>query len=945
MRLLQSRPDNGRFQGTFVGRIAEQCQLAEYAEEAAVGQSWAVLIEGGAGIGRTALMRLVAPSPATFSVVHAACDPGELNLPFGLVSQLLWRARTHIASAAAAADRLNADEPPARVGAWLLDIVYAAQASQPLALIIDDLHWGDPESVEALGYMLRRLDSARVLTLLSARTQHRAPAEWVAGPGGHWRRLIDDRQFGQRIQLHGLTAEQVAELAARFGHGVIPLATAERLRQYTAGNPASLRALLTDPRIDCLTRADQPFPAPGSVTAQVGSLLMTLAPASRDLLDALAVLDAKCPLGLAARVAGVPDPVAALEPLVRAEIVQWWPEDPVTPVQVWPPVQRDAVYQRLTPGRRRELHLAAAAVVHGDARWAHRVAAVGGPDGPLATELEAAAARVLGDGDAERAGTLLLWAADLSDDWTVYERRLLVAAAQLIWSSSFGRAEALQPRLTDCAAGPLRDLILLTLSPDEGQAIPVSALLAAALSVDAACGVDEGARMAQAAARVALMAAHTHADRSDSRARGTIAGQVLAVKGLDRETRMMAECLAAEAAGRWHVDSALLPAMESASAGSAGADDASRPGDAILLWRRGAWRARTGHLSGAAADLAAALRLSRGPGELDVAANTLLAYVQYHLGLWTSATETVEHAIALALSRGATWSYTKAHAVAACVAASSGMLEVAEDQLRTCRRWWTTVGSAADVMFPAVAGATLAQSKGDYAAMLAALEPLSGMLHDTDRMDHDSELWWLLQVEALIGTARLDEAAATVAERDAAGSRPYLRAGHAWLAGWLAHERGDLDAAQAIYADALSIEIPHDDVPLLRARLEHGYGLLLLTQHRRRPAVNWLRSARDRYRSLGAAPFLARCDADLTACGLRAIAADPDAAGLRSLLSGQEARVARLVAQGMTNQEVARQLYVSTKTVEFHLSNIFTKLGITSRRQLNGGLAAKPLNA
>jgi DNA-binding NarL/FixJ family response regulator len=77
---------------------------------------------------------------------------------------------------------------------------------------------------------------------------------------------------------------------------------------------------------------------------------------------------------------------------------------------------------------------------------------------------------------------------------------------------------------------------------------------------------------------------------------------------------------------------------------------------------------------------------------------------------------------------------------------------------------------------------------------------------------------------------------------------------------------------------------------------------------------------------------LAPRDADLAACGLRAIAAGSPA--LRNVLSTQQDRVAGLVAQGMTNQEVARELYVSAKTVEFHLSNVFTKLGITSARRL-----------
>src|SRR6516165_10139548 len=526
---LQSYSDNSSVHNIFVGRTAERSRLARFSEKVLDGQSWAVLLEGGAGVGKTALLRRGAPSPATFCVLHATCVPGEAALPFGLVSQLLWRARSHITSAAAIANWLTASETPARVGARLLEILDAAQVSRPLAVIIDDLQWADPESAEAFGYVMRMLEAARVLTLLSARTRDRVQGEWTAGLSGYWRRLVDDRQFGHRIHLYGLTPEQVAELAAALGHETIPFTTAERLRRHTDGNPGSLRALLTEVPPHSLAQADRPFPVPGSVAAQVGRLLTKLPPASLSLLDALAVLDTKCPLGLAGRVAGVADPVAALEPLLGVDIALWWPEDPATPIRVRLPMQRDAIYQMLTPGRRRDLHLAAAAVVHGEARWAHRVAAVAGVDDGLACELELTAARELRAGSAKSAATMLLWAADLSEDRGAYERRLLVAVAQ--------------------AAARV------ALAVARGYMVPGAGL------------VDTIARQVD-----------------------TIARQVLAIDGIDGETRTMAECTEAEVAARRDGEDAALRALESASIGSILSSGPARPGDAIVLWRRGALR-------------------------------------------------------------------------------------------------------------------------------------------------------------------------------------------------------------------------------------------------------------------------------------------------------------------------------------------------------------------
>src|SRR6516225_3133942 len=90
---LQSYTDNSPVHNIFVGHTAERSRLARFSEKVLDGQSWAVLLEGGAGVGKTALLRRGAPSPATFCVLHATCVAGEATLPFGLVAQLLWRAR------------------------------------------------------------------------------------------------------------------------------------------------------------------------------------------------------------------------------------------------------------------------------------------------------------------------------------------------------------------------------------------------------------------------------------------------------------------------------------------------------------------------------------------------------------------------------------------------------------------------------------------------------------------------------------------------------------------------------------------------------------------------------------------------------------------------------------------------------------------------------------
>jgi DNA-binding CsgD family transcriptional regulator len=195
--------------------------------------------------------------------------------------------------------------------------------------------------------------------------------------------------------------------------------------------------------------------------------------------------------------------------------------------------------------------------------------------------------------------------------------------------------------------------------------------------------------------------------------------------------------------------------------------------------------------------------------------------------------------------------------------------------------------------------------------------------------------WRALRVEALLGLGLVTDAETALAELDErVAQRP-----PGWSALEAARLRCELTETQGRPADvreayeqatALAEQVPAE---LSRARLEIGHGRCLLAAGERRPAVDLLRTAHERLERLGAKPFLDRCDELLRAAGLH-----PPTSGGALDLTPQELAVARLVAEGHTNQEVGAALFVTGRTVAFHLSNIYAKLGVSSRRELTAHL-------
>ena len=320
--------------------------------------------------------------------------------------------------------------------------------------------------------------------------------------------------------------------------------------------------------------------------------------------------------------------------------------------------------------------------------------------------------------------------------------------------------------------------------------------------------------------------------------------------------------------------------------------------------------------------------VSLAEGLLVVAAMSLAgaARVQYLAGAWDDAAVSAERATAVAIESEDRWVIAHARWSAAFVASARGdresterlQHEVASEPARFERH------TALQHLF----SAQLAAAHERPADVLAHLAPLA------ERNAAFTMLpWHHLQAHALVDVGRLDAAEAFLDEADplAAARREPL------LAARLRHARARLALARQAPEDAMDAFLQARELveplrmPYEQALIELAHAQLLRREGKRRAASELLLGARGHFAALGAVPALRRCDQELTACGLRpAPRSAKDYAGL----TPQETAVARLVVSGMTNREVAKELMLSTKTVEFHLSNVYLKAGVRSRTEL-----------
>jgi DNA-binding CsgD family transcriptional regulator len=248
--------------------------------------------------------------------------------------------------------------------------------------------------------------------------------------------------------------------------------------------------------------------------------------------------------------------------------------------------------------------------------------------------------------------------------------------------------------------------------------------------------------------------------------------------------------------------------------------------------------------------------------------------------------------------------------------------------------WQITAGDSDRLLDVVNARAALASARDDPEGVLAAVRPLAGRVDELAQGEPSMLSFWPLHAHAVARTGRLAEAAAVLepfAELARARGRRSAIVAAARVRGFIDAAAHRPDVARCAYETAIAsldgLGMPHEQA---LARLDYGRFLRRLGQ--RRAALRELYAARAAFAGLGTISFVIRCDAKLG----RDV---PASAGPVPPLTARQLAVARAVATGKTNQQVARDLYITVKTVEYHMSQIFTRLGIDARADIAAALS------
>ncbi|TMR28408.1 ATP-binding protein, partial [Nonomuraea zeae] len=453
-RAFRNGPERSRDE-QFVGRSRELAVLHAQLGRACEGRSSLVVLEGPAGIGKTALTGEFLSAIENAIVLDVSGEEGEAELPYGVLGQLGAQAQpVPEALACLPAPGAPAKRDPLVVGAAVLELLGQLQQAAPVVIAIDGAGWADLPSLQSLTFALRRLRADRVLAIVIVRE-----SDHPRLPDG-LRRLLRG-SAALRLPLSGLSARDLQALSARLGPVRLTPQAAERLQRHTRGVPLHARALLQQVRAETLADVDAPLPAPRAYTTQVLDRLGRCEAPAQRLVTAAAVLGTSAPLHLVARMAQLSEPLPALEQAAGEELLVEWRTGAGVSLGFPNPLVRAAVYHDLGPATRRGLHLVAADLVDDAARRLdHRLAAADQVDADLVREVARVGRRQTAAGRWSSACGCLTRAVQLTEEGPERDRLIAEAVEALLEAGRPADAGTLAAQVAQAADPSVRDYAL-----------------------------------------------------------------------------------------------------------------------------------------------------------------------------------------------------------------------------------------------------------------------------------------------------------------------------------------------------------------------------------------------------------------------------------------------------------------------------------------------------
>jgi DNA-binding CsgD family transcriptional regulator len=901
------------------GRDGERDVLDRLVGAVRAGESQVLVVRGDPGMGKTVLLDYLAERAGGCRIARAAGVQPEMELAFAGLHQLcapmlgrLDRIPAPQRDALRTALGLAAGPPPDRflVGLAVLSLLSEVAAGQPLICLIDDEQWLDQATELTLGFVARRLAADPVALVFATRDPGAElagqPELVVAGLNDdHAQALLDSA-------LAGPLDARVRDLIIAEARGN-PLALLELPRGLT---PADLAGGFGLPAITPLT---------GRIEASFDRQLDALPAPTRRLLQ-LAAADPSGNRTLVWRAAerlGIG--VRAGAPAVEAGLVEFDGH-----VRFRHPLTRSAAYRSAPLAERQQLHAALAEVtdpqLDPDRRAWHLAQAAPDQDEEVAAELERSADRAQARGGIAAAAAFLERAALLTGDPARRAGRALAAAQAKVQAGASGAAQGL---LAIAETGPLSDL-------EQARLELVRARLASATSRDAETPLLL-LRAAERLERIDIGLAR--ATYLDAVAAAIYAGRLASPGGSTTEVARVAAAAPPPPDRPRPPDllldgltalftqgyTAALPLLRQAVV----AAEESTPADeephwlwlacvmASHVWDDGRWELlsrRYIHLVrqlGALAELPLALDRRIRPllfaGELTAAAALL------------DETRTVEEA-----TGNPPWHYG-----ALSLAAFRGNQATADALISSIMQDVTQRGEGYGIACAEWAKAVLSNGLSQPRDAVAAAERAAEFHGDLGFFR-----WALVELVEAAVHAGMTETAVGAYRRltEMTGS-----AGTEWALGLAARSRAllsDGDEAESGYREAID-RLGRTRIRVDLARAHLLYGEWLRRENRRADARSQLRTAHEMLDAMGLAAFAERARRELAATGETVRKRTVETT---TTLTAQEAYIARLARDGRTNAEIGAQLFLSVRTVEWHLRKIYTKLGITSRRELRGAL-------